>query len=95
VYEYLLNELHPYYKFYCDNSWRDKAGWLDTANARFQLLWAEYKPIYPQTTRPRPPPASSIDEAIAAFVNATSGDGEASLDEFERWKRIEPRWTTE
>jgi hypothetical protein len=30
--------LHLYYKFYCDNSWRDKAGWLNTANARFQLL---------------------------------------------------------
>jgi hypothetical protein len=27
--------LHPYYKFYCNNSWRDKASWLDTANAHF------------------------------------------------------------
>jgi hypothetical protein len=83
--------LHPYYKFYCDNSWRDKAAWLDTANARFQLLWAEYKPVSPQTTRPRPLPANNINEAIAAFVNATSSDGEASLDEFKRWKRIEPK----
>jgi hypothetical protein len=41
---YAVVVLHPFYKFYCDNSWRDKAGWLDTANARFQLLWAEYKP---------------------------------------------------
>jgi hypothetical protein len=87
--------LHLYYKFYCDNSWRDKAGWLDTANAGLQLLWAEYKLVSQQITRPRPPPRSSIDEAIAAFVDANNGGGEASLDEFEHWKRLEPKWTTE
>jgi hypothetical protein len=87
--------LHPYYKFYCDNSWRDKVSWLDTANAGFQQLWAEYKPVLPQIPRRRAPPASSIDEATSAFLDADSGDFEASLDEFERWKRHEPKWTTE
>lgn len=27
--------LYSYYKHYCDNSWADKLGWLNTANARF------------------------------------------------------------
>jgi hypothetical protein len=81
--------LHPYYTFYCDNSWRDKVSWLDTANAGFQQLWAECKPVLSQIPRPQAPPASNIDEAIGTFVNANSGDGEASLDEFEWWKRLE------
>jgi hypothetical protein len=38
---------------------------------------------------------SSIDEAIAALVNASSGESESPLDEFERWKKLEPNWTTE
>jgi hypothetical protein len=38
---------------------------------------------------------SSIDEAIATLVNASSGESESPLDEFERWKKLEPKWTTE
>jgi hypothetical protein len=87
--------LHPYYKFYCDNSWQDKISWLDTANTGFQQLCAEYEPILLQIPRRRGPPASSIDESISAFVDADSGGSEASLDEFERWRRHEPKWTTE
>jgi len=41
------------------------------------------------------PQTSSIDEAIAALVNASSGEGESLLDEFERWKKLELNWTTE
>jgi hypothetical protein len=85
--------LHPYYKFYCDNSWRDKVGWLDTANAAFQQLWAQYKPAVAQIPRPRPLVTSMIDEAISAFVNA--GLGEVAADEFDRWKKHEPKWTAE
>ncbi|KAG9384238.1 Dimer-Tnp-hAT domain containing protein [Pyrenophora tritici-repentis] len=87
--------LHLYYKFYCDNSWRDKVGWLDTANARFQQLWAEYKPVLPLILRPRAPQASSINKVIGAFVNAGNDNEGVSLDEFERWKKHEPKWTAE
>jgi hypothetical protein len=86
--------LHPYYKYYCDNSWQDKASWLDTANASFQQLWAEYKPLQVPPTRPKTMAPSSIDEAISAFVDVGSADV-SNIDEFERWKKYEPKWTKE
>lgn len=36
--------VHPYYKYYCENSWADKPEWLTAANAGFQQLWQTYKP---------------------------------------------------
>jgi ABC-type tungstate transport system permease subunit len=45
-------------------------------------------------TRQRAPPASGIDEAIAAFVDAGSDDSGTSLDEFDCWKKLEQKWTT-
>jgi hypothetical protein len=86
--------LHPYYKYYCDNSWAEKAGWIKAANASFQQLWAEYKQ---QRQQPhlRAPPASSIDEAINAIADVGAGTGCGELDEFENWKRFEPKWTQE
>jgi hypothetical protein len=36
--------LHPYYKHYCENSWRDKPAWVESGNSSLQLLWAQYKP---------------------------------------------------
>ncbi|EAT76060.2 hypothetical protein SNOG_16572 [Parastagonospora nodorum SN15] len=33
---YAATCLHPYYKYYCENSWEHKDGWLRTANAGFQ-----------------------------------------------------------
>jgi hypothetical protein len=41
------------------------------------------------------PPASSIDEAIAAIADVGTGTSCAELDEFENWKRFEPKWTQE
>jgi hypothetical protein len=83
-----------YYKYYCDNSWRDKASWLDTANASFQQLCAEYKPLQVPPTRPKTMAPSSIDEAISAFVDVGSADV-SDIDEFEHWKKYEPKWTKE
>jgi hypothetical protein len=37
---------------------------------------------------------STIDEVISAFVGA-SRDDVTGLDEYERWSRYEPAWTTE
>jgi hypothetical protein len=86
--------LHPYYKYYCDNSWRTKAGWLNAANAGFQQLWAEYKPPEPPQRRPKASTLSSIYEAINAHVEVSSSDVN-SLDEFDCWKKYEPKWTEE
>ncbi|PZD27989.1 hypothetical protein A1F96_06269 [Pyrenophora tritici-repentis] len=58
---------------------------------KFQQLWAEYKLVLPPILRPRAPQASSIDEVIGAFVNAGNDNEGVSLDEFERWKKHEPK----
>jgi hypothetical protein len=88
--------LSPYYKYYCDNSWANKPEWLTAAKADFQRLWCTYRP---QQLRPRPKTTTnSIDDMIGAFVrriSGSSGGGEASDDEFERWKATEPLWSKE
>ncbi|KAA8620717.1 Condensation multi-domain protein [Pyrenophora tritici-repentis] len=39
---YAATCLHPYYKYYCENSWVDKPEWLTSANAGFLQLWQSY-----------------------------------------------------
>jgi hypothetical protein len=86
--------LHPYYKSYCDNSWVDKVGWLKAAHAGFQQLWAGYK--QPRQQPPSPALAtSSIDDAINALTDVGRGADDADLDEFDCWKKFEPKWTQE
>jgi hypothetical protein len=82
--------LYPYYKYYCNNSWRTKARWLDAANAGFQQLWAEYKPLELLQRRSKASTLSSINEAINAHVEVRSGNVN-SLDEFDCWKKYEPK----
>ncbi|PWO19614.1 hypothetical protein PtrARCrB10_11884, partial [Pyrenophora tritici-repentis] len=36
---YAATSLHPAYKHYCDNAWRDKPEWLAAAQSAFQALW--------------------------------------------------------
>lgn len=87
--------LHPYYKYYCDNSWADKPEWLASAAASFNKLW---KPYRPQNQRQRPPQPSTslggIDDVIGAFVSRNTGET-VHNDEYERWKVEEPSWTKE
>jgi hypothetical protein len=85
--------LHPYYKHYCENSWADKAGWLDTNNAAFRQLWALYKPVAALNPRSRPSTSSDIDNAIDALVSHNKGSSELNLDEYEQWRKYEPMWT--
>lgn len=90
--------LHPYYKFYCDNSWVEKPDWLSSANARFQRLWKTYKPhrqpLNPRTTIPAT--TSGIDDAIGAFTSRPDNREEvAHQDEYYRWKTLEETWTKE
>jgi hypothetical protein len=90
---YVATCLHPYYKYYCENSWEHKDGWLPAANVRFQELWRSYK-----KAQPSPPPKSArtgaIDEVIEALTarrNCVRGDGG---NEYDRWRENEPSWST-
>jgi hypothetical protein len=78
--------LHPYYKYYCDNSWASNPDWLAAANTAFQVLWAEYKPCLDQRepVRRKAIVSSGIDSAIDAMVEPDQrfDGGPAQLDEF-------------
>jgi hypothetical protein len=37
----------------------------------------------------------AIDESIAAVVGIGSDDDDEATDEYERWRRLEPRWSSE
>jgi hypothetical protein len=90
-YYFIATLLHPYYKSYCDNAWRNKDGWLTDAYAAFQRVWRTYKPQQPPLRRK--PAAGSIDEAIDAVVNAELSGDAAADDEYDNWRKYEPRWT--
>ncbi|RYN15484.1 hypothetical protein AA0113_g12563 [Alternaria arborescens] len=89
--------LHPYYRSYCENSWRDKPSWLEANNAGLQQLWALYRPQIQRPSRPPVRLSSGINDTINALVNAEPyGAVEVTeMDELERWRRLEPRWTQE
>ncbi|KAG9380647.1 hypothetical protein A1F94_007967 [Pyrenophora tritici-repentis] len=89
--------LHPYYKNYCENSWRDKPSWLEANNAGLKQLWVFYKPQIQRQSRPPVRLSSGINDAINALVNAEPyGIVEVTeMDELERWRRFELRWTQE
>ncbi|KAI1566127.1 hypothetical protein PtrEW13061_011860 [Pyrenophora tritici-repentis] len=90
--------LHPYYKYYCENSWADKPEWLTAANAGFKQLWQQYKP-----SCQRPPSrtntttiANGIDDVIESFTRRNSNKEKAAHDdEYERWRTQEPEWSKE
>jgi hypothetical protein len=84
--------LHPYYKHYCEKSWRDKAGWLEANNSALQLLWAQYKPQTIAIIRQREPASGSIDDAIDALVSQDDSS-EFHSDEYDNWRKYEPKWT--
>ncbi|KAK1912938.1 hypothetical protein P3342_004874 [Pyrenophora teres f. teres] len=74
---YAATCLHPYYKYYCENSWEHKDGWLRTANARFQELWRSYKKA-PPSPPPQPARTGAIDDVIEALTarrNCARRDG--------------------
>ena len=86
--------LHPRYKTYCKRFWREKPTQLSAAQARFQQLWARYKPARAAATpTAAPKPAiSSFDDAIDSVLD----DNEVTIeeeDEYESWLK-EPMWTS-
>ena len=90
---YAATSLHPAYKHYCDNAWRDKPEWLAAAQSAFQTLWGTYK------DNPAPPPApaapqarvnNDLNDAIAFMMEPHQGVRVSNdLDEYTRWK-LEP-----
>ena len=91
---YAATILHPYYKRYCDRSWRSKPEWLHANNVAFQQLWQQYKPTNAVQTTPRPL-QSALEDAIAAIADADDSSDDEDIDEFQRWKKLEPKWTRE
>jgi hypothetical protein len=89
---YAATILHPYYKPYCELAWADKPGWLEDNNRAFQELWAQYK-VVTRVPRPARVVTNDIDDAIDSLMELDNPDEAAAsdLDEYERWKRCEPR----
>jgi hypothetical protein len=88
---YAATILHPYYKTYCDTVWSDKPDWLVTNNRNFRALWAPYN-ASPRAIRRPKVLSSDMDDAIDGLINpSTSASNTTEEDEYERWKRSEPR----
>jgi hypothetical protein len=89
--------LHPYYKHYCENSWRDKPAWVELGNSSLQLLWVQYKPQSLHVACPKARTLGGINDTINALINTElSGKPETDkLNELERWRLFEPCWTQE
>ncbi|KAG9375889.1 hypothetical protein A1F94_013633 [Pyrenophora tritici-repentis] len=84
--------LHPYYKSYCEKSWRDKPSWIRAGEAGLQQLWAQYRRPLAPLARTLAPRTSSIRDAIAAMVNTEQTAEVAEVDQLERWRRFELPW---
>lgn len=89
---YAATILHPYYKPYCDTSWSDKPEWLKANNRAFHALWADYK-ILPHSAKRPNVISSDMDDAIDSLIDPSTSvtNNVGELDEFERWKKCEPR----
>jgi hypothetical protein len=90
--------LHLYYKNYCETVWANRPDWITSNNVAFQALWGEYKGSAACPTAVRRPKVVSndIDDAIDALINpdataAAAAADNGELDEYQRWKKWEPR----
>lgn len=86
--------LHLYYKRYCDRSWRSKPEWPRANNAAFPQLWQQYRPhsaVRPASRSLR----SALEDAIVAIADADDSSDDEDIDEFQRWKKLEPKWMRE
>jgi hypothetical protein len=88
---YAATVLHPYYKPYCDSAWSDRPDWLETNNRNFRALWAQYNTSPRVVGRPKVL-SNDMDDAIDSFISPSApADNSTGDDEFDRWKRNEPR----
>jgi hypothetical protein len=84
--------LHPYYKYYCENSWEHKTGWLRRAKEGFQEMWRDYKQA-PESSPPKPPRTGAIDDVIGSLTARRNCARSDSIDEYDRWHDQEPEWS--
>ncbi|KAG9375815.1 Dimer-Tnp-hAT domain containing protein [Pyrenophora tritici-repentis] len=92
---YTATCLHPYYKYYCENSWEHKPSWLRKANEGFQKLWESYKLAPPRSPPRQPPRSGAIDDVIGALTSRRNCARSDSRDEYDRWRELEPEWSME
>jgi hypothetical protein len=85
--------LHPYYRRYCEKAWRDKPEWLAACMANFRALWAEYTTSTPPPKPPKERGNSAINEAIS-YIISDSEDDDKLTDKYDRWRKLEPKWTS-
>jgi hypothetical protein len=84
--------LHPYYRRYCEKAWRNKPEWLAACMADFRALWAGYTTSTPPPKPPKERGNGAIDEAISYIISDSEDDDELT-DEYDRWRKLEPKWT--
>jgi hypothetical protein len=88
---YTATILHPYYKTYCKTSWSDKPDWLNANNRHFRALWAEYNTSPHIVQRPKLL-SNNMDDVIDSLIDPTAtANNNAAEDEYNKWKRSEPR----
>ncbi|KAI1560923.1 hypothetical protein PtrEW7m1_011398 [Pyrenophora tritici-repentis] len=80
---YTATCLHPYYKYYCENSWEHKPSWLRKANEGFQKLWESYKLAPPRSPPRQPPRSGAIDDVIGALTSRRNCARSDSRDDCE------------
>jgi len=79
---YAATCLHPYYKYYCKNSWEHKDRWLRTVNTGFQDLWRLYKkaPLSPPLLLACTGAIDDVIEALTTRRNYARRDGGDEYD---------------
>jgi hypothetical protein len=61
--------------------------------ADFRALWAEYTTSTPPPKPPKERGNGAIDEAIS-YIISDSEDDDKLTDEYDRWRKLEPKWTS-
>jgi hypothetical protein len=88
---YTATILHLCYQTYCDAAWSNRPDWLNTNNRVFRALWAQYNTSSRVSPRPKML-SNNTGDAIDSLINSTTtSDDISESDEYERWRKSEPR----
>ena len=89
--------LHPHFKRFCQNAWKDRPDWIISGDAAFQTLWLQYKdrPL-PSSVEPETPPPKRVrasagrESHIDAYSGASTPSQMVCEDEYAQWKLLDP-----